>query len=197
MIGKIKGLMETEERLRLMHKALTEQHESIGAHSELLKQMKKQGTQVERQMSLMEEGYTSIQKRLETQLDGIEGLRERLKEEVGEMKILKSTLRERIVNDILQEVREEIVLGVDRLKTDVRAYNELKNELRSIHTEMATMKEEFKKFITISKHIREADFELTNHAKRLASADREKVELLKKVDSLQRLLGKERRDRRQ
>ena len=53
--------------------------------------------------------------------------------------------------------------------------------------------EEINKFIEISRSIKEEDFELTKFARHLMDMDREKLELMRKIDTLERLVSKIRR----
>ena len=53
--------------------------------------------------------------------------------------------------------------------------------------------EEIGKFVEISKNIRKEDFELTKFARHLLEMDREKLELMRKIDTMERLVSKIRR----
>ena len=49
------------------------------------------------------------------------------------------------------------------------------------------------KFTEISRNIKQGDFELTKYANKLLEADKEKLELMRKIDTLERLISKMRR----
>ena len=52
---------------------------------------------------------------------------------------------------------------------------------------------ELSKFLDISRNIKKEDFELVRHSRNLAEMGREKLELMRKIDNLERMLSKMRR----
>ena len=52
---------------------------------------------------------------------------------------------------------------------------------------------EINKFLAISRNIKEKDFEMTHFARQLREGDREKLELMRKVDTMERLVSRMRR----
>ena len=85
---------------------------------------------------------------------------------------------------------------IDELKKEMGDMGELKESLASVKIELAQTQDELKKFTTISSGIKEADFELTQYIKKIQSMDNEKLELLQKIDSLERLLARMKRESR-
>ena len=84
---------------------------------------------------------------------------------------------------------------IDRLNIDVSRYNELKGEIDGISPLIMNLKDEVSKFKEISQKLKSQDFELLKFTDKVAHIENEKAELSRKIDSLQRLISKERRRR--
>ena len=81
----------------------------------------------------------------------------------------------------------------EALKKDAEDYNELRKKVAEILSRLNLTSEEINKFIEIGKSIKKEDFELTKFARNLMEMDREKLELMRKIDTLERLVSKIRR----
>ena len=81
----------------------------------------------------------------------------------------------------------------ESLKKDAEEYNELRNKVAEILSRLNLTTNEISKFIEISRSIKKEDFELTRFARQLLEMDREKLELMRKIDTLERLVSKIRR----
>ena len=84
-------------------------------------------------------------------------------------------------------------MEIDRLKLDVSRYNELKDNIKSISSEMKNVEEHMKKFQEISNSIKKQDFELVRFTEKVAQIEKEKNDLYQKIDTLQRLISRQRR----
>ena len=92
-----------------------------------------------------------------------------------------------------EELGKELKLNMESLKADAEKYNELKGQINSISFKVNDLSDEIGKFLNISRHIKEKDFEMNRFARDLLAMDKEKLELMRKVDTLQRLVGRMRR----
>ena len=81
----------------------------------------------------------------------------------------------------------------ESLKKDTEDYNELRKKAAEMLSKVNMTSEEIAKFLEISKSIKQEDFELTKFARHLIEMDREKLELMRKIDTLERLVSKIRR----
>src|SRR3989344_4682339 len=92
-----------------------------------------------------------------------------------------------------EELQKELQLKLGNLNKDAEEYNELKGQIANISLKVNNLSEEISKFLSISKNIKERDFEMTHFARQLIDMDREKLELMRKIDTLERLVGRMRR----
>jgi len=65
--------------------------------------------------------------------------------------------------------------------------------MSEIGNKVNNLSSEIEKFTDISKNIRKEDFELTKFARQVLETDREKLELMRRIDTLERLISKTRR----
>ena len=87
----------------------------------------------------------------------------------------------------------ERTCGSCNFKKDSDNYNELKENINKITEKVNNLSEEINKFTEISRNIKKEDFELTRFAHQLIEMDKEKLELMQKIDTLERLVSKMRR----
>ena len=96
-----------------------------------------------------------------------------------------------------EEISNEMTTHFERLKTDASQYNELKKDVLNISNTTQKLTDEINKFLTISQEIKKGDFELSKFANNLLVMDKEKLDLMRKIDTLERLVSKIRRNTRQ
>ena len=127
-------------------------------------------------------------------LNVIKELRHDFEKELFDFKLLRSQMQKKIVERFEEELDKELKIQIDKLKNDSDVYNELKNNIIEISSKVNNLSEEITKFTEISQKIKNEDFELTRFANKLVEVDKEKLELMHKIDHLERLISKMRRE---
>ena len=176
MLDKIKGLMESEKNItktleisRSMSESAAENHTAIEGLKEDMQGLKKEFK------DLSKVNQEMLQK-FKEDIISLQDLRQSLKDEVMDFKLLKTTLQQKLIDDISFSIRNEISSHCERLKTDVKSYNDLKQQLQTITALLEQTKSEIARFCVISKGIKESDFKLNGyqeghrHGSREASA---------------------------
>ena len=123
----------------------------------------------------------------------IKNLRGDFGKEIYDFKLLKAQLQRKILEKFEEELQKDLEVNRENLKKDVEDYNELRKKVAEILSRLNMTSEEINKFLEISKNIKREDFELTKFARNLMEMDREKLELMRKIDTLERLVSKIRR----
>lgn len=123
----------------------------------------------------------------------IKNLKEDFGKEIYEFKLLKAQLQRKILEKFEEELQKDLNVQRESLKKDAEDYSELRKKAAEIVSRLNAAAGEINKFIEISKNIKKEDFELTKFASHLIEADREKLDLMRKIDSLERLVSKIRR----
>ena len=132
-------------------------------------------------------------KNLRENIDIIKDIKEDLKKELYEFGLLKSQLQNKILQKFEDELKSELKINLEKLKNDYTNYDELKKQISLMLGRTDKLTEELDKFTDISKNIKKEDFELTRFANKLLEMDQEKLSLMRKIDTLERLIAKMRR----
>ena len=186
MLQKIKDLMRTKEDIDKINKNIEENSNIISGLKTELESLKKE----------LSETKTSQQEFLKNFKDNlfvIKNLREDFAKEVYEFRLLKGQLQKRLLEKFEEELQKDLEINRDNLKKDAEDYNDLRKKVSEILSRLNLTNEEINKFTEISKSIKKEDFELTKFARHLIDMDREKLELMRKIDTLERLVSKIRR----
>lgn len=123
----------------------------------------------------------------------IKNLREDFGKELVEFKLLKAQLQRKILEKFEEELQKDLEVNREALKKDTENYSDLRKKVAEILSRLNLTSEEINKFVEISKSIKKEDFELTRFARHLIEMDKEKLELMRKIDTLERLVSKIRR----
>ena len=123
----------------------------------------------------------------------IKNLREDFGKELVEFKLLKAQLQKKILDKFEEELQKDLEINRKNLKNDTENYNELRKKVAEILSRLNLTSEEINKFIEISKNIKKEDFELTKFARHLIEMDKGKLDLMRKIDTLERLVSNMRR----
>jgi len=120
-------------------------------------------------------------------------LRGDFEKELYEFNLIKSQMQKKILDKFEQELQKDLEVNREALKKDVEDYDALRRNMGDVALRLKSANDGIIKFVEISKSIRKEDFELTKFARQLLEMDREKLELMRKIDTLERLVSKMRR----
>ena len=93
----------------------------------------------------------------------------------------------------LGSLNEKFSEALHRLNSHISNYQQLDEKSSTIKQQLSSLESEIKKLQLISSSIKEKDFELEKFAKQLLTLDQEKLELMRKIDTLERLVSKQRK----
>src|SRR3989344_5212259 len=186
MIQKIKDLMKTKEDLDAINQNVEENNRII---SELKEELKSLKTGLKETKKSQDEFLNTFK----DNLSSISNLKEDFGKELYDFKLLKGQLQRKILDKFEEELQKDLEVNRDSLKKDIQDYNELKKNVDEILSRINMTSTELSKFLDISRNIKKEDVELVRHSRNLAEMDREKLELMRKVDNLERMLSKMRR----
>jgi len=191
MIQKIKDLMTMKEQIDIIKNNLNYATSSVAelkTEIEALKQHINENTESINSKNI------EFFKNFNDNLNVIKELRHDFEKELFDFKLLRSQMQKKIVERFEEELDKELKIQIDKLKNDSDVYNELKNNIIEISSKVNNLSEEITKFTEISQKIKNEDFELTRFANKLVEVDKEKLELMHKIDHLERLISKMRRE---
>ncbi|MFC1741366.1 hypothetical protein ACFL3V_02430 [Nanoarchaeota archaeon] len=195
MISKVKDLMAIGGKLDEISKKVDAAEESVSMHSAEIAEYRKDVSGLKEDFTGLHKESSKFGSTVSDQIDALKKAREDLENELYDFKRIKADIKAKLVTELTDDFREELKKETKKLDTDVKQFNELKDELSSLVTEFKSVEGEIAKFRKIAGQVKEADFQLARHARELTKADQEKLNLMQKVDQLERLISKMRRGR--
>ena len=186
MLQKIKGLMRAKEEIDAISR-------NIAENSRIANELKDELSSLKKELAETKKAQDEFLKSFKENLFVIKNLREDFGKEIYEFKLLKSQLQKKILEKFEEELQKDLEVNRDSLKKDADDYNELRKKVAEILSGLNLTGNEISKFIEISRSIKKEDFELTKFARQLVDMDREKLELMRKIDTLERLVSRIRR----
>jgi chromosome segregation ATPase len=184
MITKIKELMQIKDLIDDISKKVKEQEKAVVKSNEEVIEFKKQIIELNKENS---KALKSIKKDSES----IKSFKEDLKNELYDFKLFKKEIQEKFI----EKIDSDIGSIKNTMKKDVSDFNETKKKLDLKLGKIEKLDNEINKLTSISKNIKVADFDLVKHKKNLDNNEKEKLELLNKIDNLERLCAKFKRRR--
>src|SRR3989344_4844915 len=176
MLKKIQGMLHAKEGIDEVKQELASVKGNFGKDVEEMKLRLSELSAAWEAAYKAQQGHTDTSMKAQQELiDGLKSVRELnelFESELNDLRMVKSRMHKALLEDLKEELRDEVL--------------SMAGQIRMIKPELA-------KFTELSQHIKKADFDLNKYALRLDEANRDKLELLRKIDTLQKLISKERR----
>lgn len=186
MLQKIRDLMRIKEEIDAISRNTLE---NSRISSELKAELESLGKELAETRKMQDEFLESFRE----SMFAVKNLKEDFGREIYEFKLLKGQLQKKILVKFEEELQKDLDVSRENLKKDAEDYSDLRKKVSEILSRMNLTSGEMNKFIEISKSLKKEDFELTRFARHLMEMDNEKLELMRKIDSLERLVSKIRR----
>jgi len=186
MLQKIKDLMKTKEEIDLIN-------ENIKENSKIVSDLKIQLESLKAELTDIKTNQHEFLKNFKENLFVIKNLRDDFGKEIYEFRLLKGQMQRKILEKFEEELQKDLEINRESLRKDADNYSELRKKVAEILSRIDLTSEEMNKFVEISKNIKKEDFELTKFARQILDMDKEKLELMRKIDTLERLVSKIRR----
>ncbi len=137
--------------------------------------------------------HLDILKKKEDSIVRINNVASEFEKSLNEFKTMKSNLQNKVIQDVSQEIKKELNVYIMNVKEKIDDLNDAGKEILKASENTSEMLSVFNKIKDIGSKIKKEDFELTKHAAELMKNDKEKLELMKKIDNLERLIAKQRK----
>jgi chromosome segregation ATPase len=189
MINKIKDVLGLKKQIEDLEKSFSgvKKHtESIVSEVKLLKQEFNEIKSETAQHKSIHNSYADELRKMDKDVCGIV---KRMNDSANNLNLVARQMP----GEVFSQLRDELRESIKKVKLELDSYNTLKDEMNTVKKSLKEFNSEMSKFMSISSRIKAADFELVQHKKNLDSNDREKLALMKKIDTLERLVSKMRR----
>ncbi len=190
MIQKIKDLMAVKEQIDIIRNNINHTSNSVDSLKTEVEALKQQ---INSNISDINGKHSELFKNFGEDINIIKEIRHEFEKELFQFQLLKTQLQKKMMEKFEEELGKELKIQMETLKTDSESYSNLKENVTKVSEKINTLSEEINKFIMISGNIKKEDFELTRFANKLQESDREKLDLMQKIDALERLVSKIRR----
>ena len=189
MLQKIRDMMQTRELVDDINKRIED-------HSGNINSLKEELVNLNKSLNDIKGNQEEFLVNFRDNLDIINESKESLKKEVYDFRLLKAQMQKNIMEKFEEELSNELKIYSEKLKNDLNEYNKLKEQMNSMIMQIKSVSGEISKFKEISTNIKKEDFELNKFQNQVLEADKEKLELMRKIDTLERLISKIRRQGR-
>ena len=190
MIQKIKELMALNDEIEIIKNNLKYATNSVNGLKDDINSMKQT---IDNSANNITDRNDEYFKNFHENLDVIKNIRHEFEKELFQFQLMKSQMQKTIIQKFEEELGKELKVQMENLKNDGREYNDMKQSVKDITAQVSNLSEEIGKLILIRRNIKKEDFELTKFANQLLELDKEKLELMRKIDTLERLVSKIRR----
>ncbi len=188
MLKKIRELANIKQEIDSLARSMELNRKSLDAFESSFKAF-------EGQLKGMHKSHDHMLDKFKEEIDSIDELKQRMHEELYDLKLIKSQVKNRIIEKFEQELSQELKISLEMLKQQMGSYSQVREDISNLSAKAVKASEGVDKLIEISSSIRKEDFELKKCADELRKNDKEKLELMKRIDGLERLISKMRRRR--
>jgi len=196
MLSKVKDLMDVGSKLEEMSKKVKSATADVSAQAKEMSHFKSEISALKGEVSKLVSESSKFCSSVQSQISELKSATDELKNEVYDFKMIKADIKSKLVSELGEAFREELKKETKTLDMDVKNFNALKDELSSLVGKFKSVESDIMKFKEISQVIKSTDFELSKYAHEVTKADHEKLELMQKIDQLENLLSKLRRQGR-
>ena len=130
---------------------------------------------------------------VKTAINSARELQEAIRADIAELKTLSSHLQGSIKQQISDDMAELARQASAKLEGAEKLKHEVAAAAASVTNELNKLKSDLAKLSAVADKIKVEDFELTKFSSQVLAADKEKLQLMGRIDALERLIAKMRR----
>ncbi|MBI4016122.1 MAG: hypothetical protein HY363_00340 [Candidatus Aenigmarchaeota archaeon] len=193
MLEKLRDMLSVADKIKQVNSA-------IDSHAGKVHDMQEQILKLQDSITLLANTHSKALKDIHDVLNqtresmlAVEDMKKKLDEEVCQFRMLKGQLQTKLVDRFDQELKSELKRNTDELNINVKNYSKVLQDANRFSAALSQTTGELQKWLLISKSIQEKDFDMTRTARQLIEYGEDKKALLQKIDMLERLVGKMRR----
>jgi chromosome segregation ATPase len=197
MFEKIKDIIKISEGLDEIRGKLNTYTESVDSLNTEMKKFREELNLLQQNISVVKDKQSGLVDSFHESVQYFQEMGKEMKQTVYDFSVLRKDVQSQILEKFDEQLNTELITHLDSLKLNAKQYEEVHGKIASVAGTVKTLGDEIEKFNTISKNIKQEDFELTKFANKVLEMDKEKLELLRKVDTLERLISKMRQNQHQ
>jgi DNA repair exonuclease SbcCD ATPase subunit len=193
MLQKIKNVLEIHNELDKLKKSWHEHTQQATTLTKQLQDVQQGLHNIQASHEEITKAQLEILHQFTTNLTALDTIQDKFRQELDNFSIFKKDMQRQILQKFEQELSNELIKQSQELQLQGKEYVQVKQDITIITQELTLLQQEIKKFTAISQHIKGKDFEMNKFAQELLSMNKHKLELMQKIDSLERLVSRLRR----
>ena len=186
MLKKIKDLLQIRE-------LIDEINNKTKGYSDTIKSLSIDIDNLKTEIANISSGQKEILSKFNSDLSEMDEIKEGMRKELYDFNLLKSQLHNKILERFENALEKELNLNLERLRSEQKEYEDTKKELALVARRTSEISVLLNNIAEIGRRIKKEDFELSRYANEIWRADKEKLELMRKIDTLERLIAQIRR----
>lgn len=190
MIGKIRELMAVKEQVDLVIATQKDNSEIVKTLTQEISALKESMVSFAGKEKELLAGLEKDRAQIAEARQDICSVRDDLRKELYEFKLFKVETQKKILEKYDHELDRELLHHLDVLSNDAKHYNDMRLRVGAIAKSMDELTAEVTKLLAVSKKIDAADFSMDKFARQLMANDKEKLNLMQRIDGLERLISR-------
>ena len=193
MFAKVKDVMNSGEGIEKINKQIAEQKKEMG---ELRKEVEEMRKEINESLKTIKE-FVKLQKEIKENNEEcnnqLEKSSKELQHTVDDFKVMKSRLQNKVFEEVGKEFKIRINEEIEKIRKDMNDFALAKENVQRVLGEVTKLNVKIEEFNSVAQKIKREDFELTKFANRIFAEDKNKLELMKRIDTLEKVIAKQRR----
>ena len=194
MLDKIKEVIGVADKIKEVSTA-------VEVHNQKVQQLQEQLNKLQEIIASMSSAQSKALNEVQHVLDqtrqsmeSVGDVKKKLEDEVYQFRMLKGQLQNKLIDKFDQELSSELKRNTEEIGIHANNFSKVLQEGNRFSTALLQTTNELQKWLVISKKIQEKDFDMTKTARQLIAYGEDKKALIQKVEMLERLVGKLRRN---
>lgn len=187
------GGKKSREKQEQVEQAVENANILIEKNKQLHLDLKGQERQIQKQQDFLEnlaKKQNALAESFESELKILQSINKQAHAEVHNLKTAKIELKNSVTHNFNTQLAKAAKQMESTIATDTKHVEELSKKLASFSSELQKNQATVLQFQDLAKTIKQADFELKSHIHALDKADKEKVNLMKRIDELETNIAK-------
>ncbi|MFT4343925.1 MAG: hypothetical protein ACMXYE_04225 [Candidatus Woesearchaeota archaeon] len=193
MIGRITKAVKSVEDIDALRESI---EKSTNALQKAVTRVESVEKKLQDESEARKEAFQKLEKQHTAMLQSSERVIKEFEKELASFKTLKSQLQTEVITRVTQDIKKEVQTYITNIKDKMEELHSASKEIHSMSERTGKVLHAMDSVVAVSSGIKKQDFELHKYARVLEQNDREKLALMKRIDSLERLVSQMRRNQK-
>ena len=194
MLGKIQNALKDIEEITTLKEEIKKSVKDINEARESITEYK---LMLHEEHASLRKEHTKLHAESQKGVQQLHLVLHDFEKELATFKTMKSQLQTDTINRVSTDIRKELQVYIVQVKERIQELQGTSDAIKRMSQHTSEILTSMQAVVNIGTTIKKQDFELSKYAQVLRQNDKEKLELMKKIDSLERLIAQMRRQQHQ